>query len=80
MGWGLVLLLIYGVGGRPGLIVTTALLVLTLGVGGFGMAAIVLFNRPRTLVPPYLRDQPGAVAEWLDTWRRRRKPDPTGWR
>lgn len=78
MGWGLVLLLIYGVGGRPGLIVTTALLVLTLGVGGFGMAAIVLFNRPRTLVPPYLRDQPGAVAEWLGTWRRRRKPDPTG--
>lgn len=70
--------MIYGVGGRPGLIVTTALLVLTLGVGGFGMAAIVLFNRPRTLVPPYLRDQPGAVAEWLGTWRRRRKPDPTG--
>lgn len=71
--------MIYGVGGRPGLIVTTALLVLMLGVGGFGMAAI-LFNRPRTLVPPYLRDQPGAVAEWLDTWRRRRKPDPTGLR
>jgi hypothetical protein len=30
--------------------------------------AIVLFNRPRSLVPPHLRDEPGALAE-----RRRRK-------
>ena len=25
--------------------------------------AIVLFNRPRALVPPHLRDEPGALAE-----------------
>jgi hypothetical protein len=33
---------------------------------GFGvMAAIALFNRPKVLVPPHPRDEPGAVAEWI---------------
>lgn len=27
---------------------------------------IVLFNRPRALVPPPYRDRPGAVAEWRE--------------
>jgi hypothetical protein len=39
-----------------------------------GMAlhlAIVLVNRPKTLVPPALRAQPGAIAEW----RQRRRSD-----
>lgn len=26
--------------------------------------SIALFNRPRFLAPPHLREQPGAVAEW----------------
>jgi hypothetical protein len=70
--------MIYGVGGVVGLIVTLALLLLTLAVGCLGMATIVLFNRPNRLVPHYLRDEPGAIAEWLDAWRRRRRPDPAG--
>jgi hypothetical protein len=28
------------------------------------MVPIVLFNRPKFLVIPWLRDQPGAIAEW----------------
>jgi hypothetical protein len=36
-----------------------------LAVGGLGLpACIVLFNRPKTLVAPHLRHQPGALAEW----------------
>jgi hypothetical protein len=70
----LVVLVIYGAGGRPGLVVTGLLLVATIAAGGLGMTTIVLFNRPRSLVPPYLRSQPGAVAEWLGAWRRRRDP------
>lgn len=34
---------------------------------GLGVAlsvSIALFNRPRSLVVPHLRNQPGAVAEW----------------
>jgi hypothetical protein len=29
------------------------------------MVMIALFNRPKFLVPPHLRDQPGAISEWL---------------
>jgi hypothetical protein len=29
-----------------------------------GSLSVVLFNRPRILVPPSMRDQPGAVVEW----------------
>jgi hypothetical protein len=28
------------------------------------MVAVALYNRPRTLVSPALRDLPGAVEEW----------------
>ena len=34
-------------------------------------ASIVLFNRPKALVPPHLRDEPGALAE-----RRQRRARP----
>jgi hypothetical protein len=36
------------------------LAVVVLGLAG----VIVLFNRPRSLVAPHLRHQPGALAEW----------------
>jgi hypothetical protein len=40
-----------------------------LGLGfflfGFLGFSIVFFNRPKFLVPPSLRDQPGAVREWI---------------
>jgi hypothetical protein len=35
--------------------------------------SIALFNWPKFLVPPYLRDQPGAVSEWLQGRRSRSK-------
>jgi hypothetical protein len=38
------------------------------------IATIMLFNRPRFAVPPHLRDQPGAVAEWRESGSRRRRP------
>jgi hypothetical protein len=28
-------------------------------------ATIVLFNQPKFLVPPYMRDEPGALFEWI---------------
>jgi hypothetical protein len=31
------------------------------------MGCVVLFNRPRALVPPHLRQQPGAIHEWLSS-------------
>lgn len=39
---------------------------LTLLVAAF---TVILFNRPRIVVPPYLRHQPGAVAEWISAIR-----------
>ncbi len=38
----------------------------------FVMATVVLFNRPKFIVPPHLRQQPGAVQEWFRAIRRRR--------
>lgn len=35
-------------------------------------AGVTLFNRPKFVVPPYLRDEPGALAMWLRRGRRRR--------
>lgn len=35
--------------------------------------SVVLFNRPRWVVPPYARDQPGAVREWRTRFRERRR-------
>lgn len=37
------------------------------------MGSVVFFNRPKFLVPPYLRDRPGALAEWIAGWRRTRR-------
>jgi hypothetical protein len=37
----------------------------TVGAAAFVLLlSIVFFNRPRSLVPLHLRDQPGAIAEW----------------
>lgn len=33
-------------------------------VGALGIVSIILFNRPRFLVPPYAREFPGIVAYW----------------
>jgi len=50
---------------------------LGMAIAAFGLLAVValhvpilLFNRPKALVPPPLRDQPGALREW------RHKTDP----
>jgi hypothetical protein len=49
-----------------------------LGLGffafGFISLSIAFFNWPKFLVPPSLRDQPGAVQEWLRHRRPRDKP------
>lgn len=37
----------------------------------FIQAPIVFFNRPRWLVPPHQRDEPGALEEWRTARRRR---------
>jgi hypothetical protein len=46
-----------------------------LGISG----SIVFFNRPKSLVPPHMRSEPGAVAEWRKSiagwWDRRRRRD-----
>jgi hypothetical protein len=51
---------------------------IAMSVGLVGLLAIVLlafpitfFNRPRFLVPPHQRDEPGAVAEWRTARGRR---------
>ncbi len=38
-----------------------------------GMLGVVLFNRPRAIVPPHLRAQPGALAEWQKAHGGRRR-------
>ena len=48
-------------------------------LSAFGLAllawlSVVLLNFPKFLVPPHLRDQPGALAVWLRAWRRSREP------
>jgi hypothetical protein len=50
------------------------LLVIGLFVSLGMVATIMLFNRPRFAVPPHLRDQPGAVAEWRGSGSRRHRP------
>lgn len=44
-----------------------------LGLAGAAMLSTVLFNVPKFLVPPHLRHQPGAVAEWVSAWQRWRQ-------
>lgn len=48
------------------------LFLLSLFVAGM----IALFNRPRFVVPPIHRDEPGAVRYWIEAWRR--GGDPSG--
>jgi hypothetical protein len=36
---------------------------------GLAMATVALFNRPRRIVPPHLREAPGAVTQWRTTRR-----------
>jgi len=43
-----------------------------IGLLGALMLGVVFFNRPKFIVPPYLRDQPGALAAWLTKWRQGR--------
>ncbi len=38
----------------------------------FVMATVILFNRPKFIVPRHLRLQPGAVQEWFRAIRRGR--------
>ena len=54
-----------GVAGRIALWVFIAFVGFTLGG-----ASVTLFNRPKLLVPPAARDEPGAIALW---WRGRRR-------
>lgn len=44
-----------------------------LGVVFAGMLSVVLVNRPRVIVPPHLRGQPGALAEWRERQSGRRR-------
>jgi hypothetical protein len=54
-------------GARPGSTLETVGWVVAAVAVLAGLAAhvpILLYNRPRRLVPPHLRDEPGALAEW----------------
>jgi hypothetical protein len=42
------------------------------------MVTVALFNWPRFVVPPHLREQPGAVTEWIAGSRRRRGTSGSG--
>lgn len=35
-----------------------------------GIITVILLNRPKTIVPPHLRSQPGALAAWYTAARR----------
>jgi hypothetical protein len=39
-------------------------------------AVNILFNRPKFLVPPVYRDEPGAIRFWIEAWKR--GGDPSG--
>lgn len=43
--------------------------ILAMGIVLISELGIVLFNRPKFLIPPRFRNQPGAIEEWLDGWR-----------
>lgn len=45
-------------------------------VGTTLMISIVLFNRPKGLVPPNMRSQPGAIREWRETRAARKRTGP----
>ncbi len=54
---------------RPYWVVVPSLV--ALGLAGAVMLGVVLFNRPKAVVPPHLRDQPGALGEWTGALRRK---------
>jgi hypothetical protein len=60
-----VMVLIWAPDADAVLVAAVSVLVLSLAVGFLLMLTVALFNRPRAVVPPYLRDQPGALAEWF---------------
>jgi hypothetical protein len=35
------------------------------------IVVVALFNRPKFLIPPYARNEPGNLARWLGAGRRR---------
>jgi hypothetical protein len=37
------------------------------------LPGVYLFARPKFLIPPLLRSQPGAVSEWISRWSKRRR-------
>ena len=46
---------------------------LGMGISALGLLGVplIFFNRPRTLVPPHQRGEPGALEEWRRARRRR---------
>lgn len=70
--------LLWGPDADATLLVLGIPLLLSMAIAVVLGAGIVLFNRPRAAVPPHLRDQPGALAEWRDGGRRRRSADAAG--
>jgi hypothetical protein len=36
------------------------------------MVTVALFNRPRFVVPPYLRNEPGAIGALRSQWRKKK--------
>jgi hypothetical protein len=35
--------------------------------------AVILFARPKALIPPVLRGEQGAITDWIDSWRKRHR-------
>jgi hypothetical protein len=56
------------VAGRSAVWAFIAFVAFTLGAG-----TVTLFNRPKLLVPPAARDEPGAIALWLRGRKRTRR-------
>ncbi len=57
--------MIVGGGGTPvGAFAESALFAFG-AIESVGVISVVLINRPRLLVPPHLRDEPGLLASWL---------------
>lgn len=65
---GSALILTTAVPGQPSPVMAAALLIALFG--GLGLVlAIILVNWPRALVPPHLREQSGALEDWLGRGR-----------
>lgn len=67
-----VALVLYGMWGPSDKGVGRVVVIAVLAVAGAGVLlaiTVAYFNRPRFAVPPHLRSQPSAIAEWLANWR-----------